>query len=151
LAKTGLGYSLGEIFTNSSGHHVSGPQFPQTHRGILPGGVAITVITPASRTEGQGVRFLGLYDLQCCCQNLICMSLCAFEKNKLLKSIFLKFTFVRTRAGSAAISGLPHARVRDPGRVTAADDRVRFLARTNVVVVALVYGKRGPGSLGTIL
>jgi hypothetical protein len=48
---------------------------------LLPyGGVAYLVpIAPAYRTEDagfesrQGVRFLGLYTLQCCCRNLVCI------------------------------------------------------------------------------
>jgi hypothetical protein len=49
---------------------------------------SIVVITSASRTEDlgfesrQGSRFLGLYTLQCCCQNLICTFIVCIWKIK---------------------------------------------------------------------
>jgi hypothetical protein len=52
----------------------------------------------------QGVRFLGIYTLQCCCHNLICIVhnfACVIEKNKCLN--FLKrspkFDFMNLQVG----------------------------------------------------
>jgi hypothetical protein len=52
-----------------------------------PGGMAyVVVIESAYRTEDhgfesrQGVRFLGIYILQCCCHNLICIVILYLQK-----------------------------------------------------------------------
>jgi hypothetical protein len=64
---------------------------------VLPWWRGKVVIASASRTEDpgleshQGVRFLGLYTLQCSCQNWICIVILCIWENKWLKIFFFNF------------------------------------------------------------
>jgi hypothetical protein len=57
----------------------------RTKQSLLRRGIVVTASTAITEDPGfeshQGVRFLGLYTLQCCCQNLICIVImCIWEK-----------------------------------------------------------------------
>jgi hypothetical protein len=76
------------------------------HHALCRGVAYVVVIASASRTEDpgfesrQGVRFLGINTLQCCCQNLKCIVIvCVRETNasKNMNLIFLNTLFASYR------------------------------------------------------
>jgi hypothetical protein len=61
--------------------------FPPWRRGMVGIASASSTEDPGFESR-QGVRFLGLYTLQCCCENLICIVIVCIWENKCFKKFF---------------------------------------------------------------